>query len=160
MIIDLATLRELFANLTQTLEIHIFTIFVIFDVVTGLAKGFSNKKANSTKGLHGIIKHFLVVLLVYTVYPYLVILGAKPVAVSFVISFIAAYGISILENWGQLGLPMPGYVRSFFEKLKRDTDVFDIATVKINPNGVKIETNRVELEQKSEVDKWQTQSKK
>lgn len=148
--INLITLLHLFKGLTTTLEIHIFTIFVCLDIITGLVKGITNKKANSTKGLTGIIKHFLVVLLVYIVYPYLILMGVKPLGFAFVLFFIAAYGISILENWGQIGLPMPGYARAFFEKLKRDTDVFDIATVKINPEGVKIETNRVELEQKQE----------
>ncbi|ALF02724.1 holin [Streptococcus phage A25] len=147
MIIDLSNLAHLFSDLTKTLEIHIFTIFVCFDIFTGLVKGITNKKANSTKGLSGIIKHFLVVLLVYTVYPYLILLGAKAVAVAFVLFFIAAYGISIIENWGQLGLPMPSFVKMFFEKLKRDTDQFDIATIKIDKTGVKVQTPASNLEQ-------------
>ncbi|HHK0705490.1 TPA: phage holin family protein, partial [Streptococcus pyogenes] len=60
------------------------------------------------------------------------------------------YGISIVENWGQLGLPMPSFVRSFFEKLKRDTDQFDIATIKIDKTGVKVEAPQVDLKQKEE----------
>ncbi|HFD1923663.1 TPA: holin, partial [Streptococcus pyogenes] len=50
----------------------------------------------------------------------------------------------------QLGLPMPSFVRSFFEKLKRDTDQFDIATIKIDKTGVKVEAPQVDLKQKEE----------
>ena len=150
MIINLTSLIHLFGDLVRTVEIHVFTLFVCFDIITGFTKGITNKRANSTKGLIGIIKHFLVVPLVYTVYPYLILLGAKPLAVAFVLFFIACYGISIIENWGQLGLPMPSFVKMFFEKLKRDTDQFDIATIKIDKTGVKVEAPQVDLKQKEE----------
>lgn len=125
MIIDLHNLVEAFASLTQTYEIHVLTWFIGFDILTGLAKGFVGKKANSTKSTAGIIKHLLVVLMVYTVYPYLAIVQAKAIATAFIYFFIACYGISIVENWGQLGLPMPKFVIQYFEKLKRDNDILN-----------------------------------
>ncbi|MCK1244903.1 phage holin family protein [Streptococcus uberis] len=148
--INLITLLHLFKGLTTTLEIHIFTIFVCLDIITGLVKGITNKKANSTKGLTGIIKHFLVVLLVYLVYPYLILMGVKPVGFAFVLFFIAVYGISILENWGQIGLPMPAFVKMFFEKLMRDTDTYNIAKIRIDNSGVEIQTSDKTLGQKQE----------
>lgn len=143
MIIDMKQLLHLFEELTQTFEIHVFTLFVGFDIVTGMAKGFATKKANSTKGLLGIIKHFLVVLMIYTVYPYLVLVGAKPIAISFVLFFIACYGISILENWGQLGLPMPGFVKGFFDKLKKTSEGLEKATITIDSKGIKVKASQV-----------------
>lgn len=138
MIINLTNLLHIFSDLTRTFEIHVFTLFVGFDILTGIAKGFVNHKANSTKGLTGIIKHFLVVLMIYTIYPYLVLVGAKPIATAFVLFFVACYGISIVENWGQLGLPMPAFVRVFFDKLKRTSDTFDVATIKIDKDGLQV----------------------
>ncbi|HFI0186770.1 TPA: phage holin family protein [Streptococcus suis] len=96
-----------------------FSILICLDIISGLVKGVVNKRANSTKGLLGIVKHFLVVLLVYTFYPYLVLLGAKPLAIAFVAFFIGVYGISVVENYGQLGLPMPVFLKNYFEKLRR-----------------------------------------
>lgn len=122
MLFELSRLMEEFSNLVRTVEIHIFTLFIALDVITGFVKGAMKKEANSTKGLMGVIKHLLVLLLVYTAYPYLVLLDAKAIATSFVLFFIASYGISIAENWGQIGLPMPKQVVVYFQKLKRDHD--------------------------------------
>ena len=70
---------------------HIFIGLVIFDILTGIVKGFVNKEANSTKGLIGVIKHMLVVLLVLTVAPYLVLLGLQPVSFSFICFFFFVF---------------------------------------------------------------------
>lgn len=146
--IDLVALVHVFKSLLTTFEIHFLTFVIAMDITTGILKGFKNKKANSTKGLEGVIKHFLVLMLVYICYPYLVLLGAKLIAVAFTYFFIAVYGISFTENWGQLGLPLPRYVKLFFEKLKREAEDFEIATIKIDQSGVKVHTNRADLEQK------------
>ncbi len=65
---------------------------MIADVVTGTIKGFVNKQANSTKGLLGILKHLMVVILVLTVTPYLVMLKQSLIADSFIVFFISQYG--------------------------------------------------------------------
>ena len=122
---------EAFKQITQVPIYHIFIGLVIADVVTGTIKGFVNKQANSTKGLLGILKHLMVVILVLTVTPYLVMLKQDLIADSFIIFFISQYGISFVENWGQIGLPMPEFVRQFFEKINRDKEVIKMEDVKI-----------------------------
>ena len=122
---------EAFKEITQVPIYHIFIGLVIADVVTGTVKGFVNKQANSTKGLLGILKHLMVIILVLTVTPYLVMLKQVLIADSFIIFFISQYGISFVENWGQIGLPMPNFVRQFFEKINRDKEEIDLKDVKI-----------------------------
>ena len=122
---------EAFKEITQIPIYHIFIGLVIADIVTGTVKGFVNKQANSTKGLLGVLKHLLVVILVLTVTPYLVMLKQVLIADSFIIFFISQYGISFVENWGQIGLPMPEFVRQFFEKINRDKEVIKMEDVKI-----------------------------
>ena len=122
---------EAFKEITQVPIYHIFIGLVIADVVTGTIKGFVNKQANSTKGLLGVLKHLLVVILVLTVTPYLVMLKQVLIADSFIIFFISQYGISFVENWGQIGLPMPEFVRQFFEKINRDKEEIKLEDVKI-----------------------------
>lgn len=122
---------DAFKEITQIPIYHIFIGLVIADVVTGTIKGFVNKQANSTKGLLGILKHLMVVILVLTVTPYLVMLKQVLIADSFIIFFISQYGISFVENWGQIGLPMPDFVRKYFEKINRDKEEINLKDAKI-----------------------------
>lgn len=121
-VIELSKLTYAFVHLLENAEIQILTLLIALDIVNGFAKGFYNKNANSTKGLSGIVKHLLILLLVYTVYPYLTLLGARVIAFAFTVFFIASYGISVIENYGQLGLPMPSFVKAYFEKLRQTAD--------------------------------------
>ncbi len=117
-IIDTAVLIAEFRNLLNNGYIHIFVWMVVGDIASGIVKGLMNKEGNSTKGLIGAVKHLLVVALVLISYPYLKILGFESIATAFVCSYIAIYGISLVENWGQIGLPLPDFVKDRLGKLK------------------------------------------
>lgn len=125
MIIDNFQLLKEFSNLLNNLWIHVFIILVAFDILTGLVKGMKKNSTNSTKGLTGMIKHLLVVILIITAYPYLSLLGLQPYANAFVLYYIASYAISITENLGQMGVPIPEFIKSRIEKLRDLTDKGD-----------------------------------
>ncbi|EHQ2354203.1 phage holin family protein, partial [Listeria monocytogenes] len=55
-------------------------------------------------------------------YPYMKLLHLDTLAISFISFYILAYGISIMENWGQLGLPLPSFIKDHLEKLKNLSD--------------------------------------
>ncbi|GEK37892.1 hypothetical protein K5E_20780 [Enterococcus thailandicus] len=121
-LIDNLLLWNEFRGLLNNIYIQIFVWIVIADIVTGICKGIFVKETNSTKGLMGIVKHLLVVGLVLVAYPYLKIMGFEGVATAFVFSYIAVYGISVIENLGQLGIPVPEFVKSRFSKLKETSE--------------------------------------
>ena len=125
LIIDNFQLMAEFSNLLNNLWIHIFIILVAFDILTGLVKSTKKNATNSTKGLKGMIKHLLVVLLIITAYPYFTLLGLQQYANLFVLYYIASYAISITENLGQMGVPIPTFVRDRIEKLRDLTDKGD-----------------------------------
>ena len=106
--------------------IQVFIWLVLFDVFTGISKGLAGKQGNSTKGLLGVVKHLLVVLLVIVAYPYMRVMGMSLTANAFVIFYIAVYGISVTENLGQLGLPLPKFVVDRLEKLRDGADKGDV----------------------------------
>ncbi|MGG5357951.1 MULTISPECIES: phage holin family protein [unclassified Enterococcus] len=118
MIINNTLLLDEFRNLLTNGYVQIFLWFVIGDIITGICKGIFVKDANSTKGLGGIVKHMLVVCLVVIAYPYLKILGLETIATGFVWFYLAVYGISITENLGQLGVPVPKWVKERLSKLQ------------------------------------------
>lgn len=107
-----------FRGLLTNGYIQLFLWVVVGDIVTGLCKGIFVKEANSTKGLLGIVKHMLVVCLVIIAYPYLKIMNLETFATAFVFFYIAVYGISITENLGQLGVPIPNWVKERLSKLQ------------------------------------------
>lgn len=119
-IISLADVILEVQNLLNNWLFQVFVWVVVFDILTGILKGFVVKKSNSTKGLFGLIKHLLVIMLVLTAIPYLNLAGLNTIAESFLAFFAVVYVISLIENWGQLGLPLPKWIKKFFEKL-RDT---------------------------------------
>ena len=119
----LVLIAKAFKNMINDPFIHVFTIVVLFDIFTGIVKGvFFKKEGNSTKGLLGMVKHLLVVLLITTAYPYLIVLHFSGMAQTFVCFYIAVYGISIVENLGQMGVPVPKWLRNSLEKLRNDNE--------------------------------------
>ena len=117
-IIDNGMLLNEFRGLLTNGYLQLFLWVVVGDIVTGLCKGIFIKQANSTKGLLGIVKHMLVVCLVIVAYPYLKIMNLETFATAFVWFYIAVYGISITENLGQLGVPIPNWVKERLSKLQ------------------------------------------
>ncbi|WP_347401436.1 phage holin family protein [Enterococcus sp. DIV0660C] len=68
----------------------------------------------------GLLSNLYIQIFVWVVlaYPSLKIMGFEGVATAFVFSYIAVYGISVIENLGQLGIPVPEFLKSRFSKLK------------------------------------------
>lgn len=111
--------RELLSNAL----IHILFILIVFDVASGIVKGiWFQKEGNTTKGLPGLIKHSLVLLLVLVLYPYASLLGFENFAIAIVIGYIAMYGLSIVENFGQMGLWVPKWLKERLTKIKDRSD--------------------------------------
>ena len=121
-IIDNLKLLAEFKALVSNGLIQILIWIVIGDIATGIIKGFYTKDSNSTKGLLGIVKHMLVVILIVVAYPYLKILGLEMVANSFVFAYVVVYLISITENLGQIGIWVPAWIKNRLAKLKDEAD--------------------------------------
>lgn len=100
-----------------------FVWSVILDIGTGMAKGVINRRTgalNSSKGLPGLIKHAVVIFLILTIYPFMNAVGFKSPADALLIFYIATYGISVIENLGQMGVPFPEFIKKYFVKLQDD----------------------------------------
>ena len=104
--------------------IYALLAFIILDYVTGLAVACINKNLSSEVGFKGIAKKVVILLLVAVgnildIY----ILGGGVVCRSTVIGFyLANEGISILENAGKLGIPLPKKLISVLKQLKNDNN--------------------------------------
>lgn len=95
---------------------------VFFDIFTGTLKSFKTKETSSSVSLFGIAKHALVVLLIFVLNVYLPLFGFQTYAHGFTLWMVVTYLISIAENWGALGLPLPTAVENTLIKLKKHTE--------------------------------------
>lgn len=96
-------------------------LVMALDYVTGICKAVKQKKLNSKAGLLGILKKFgyLVIVALSVVIDRLA--GDIGVVRTLVIYFfIANDGLSILENWGGMGLPLPKKLFEMLEQLKQE----------------------------------------
>lgn len=102
--------------------IYALLVFIILDYVTGLTVACINKKLSSDVGYKGIAKKGVILIIVsigniVDIY----ILGGGAVCRSTVIGFyLANEGISILENAGNLGIPLPKKLVAVLKQLKND----------------------------------------
>ena len=98
-------------------------IVMVLDYITGICKAIKQKKLNSKAGLLGIVKKFgyLVIVALAVVIDH--VTGETGVVRTLVIYFFVANdGLSILENWGAIGLPLPKKLFEVLEQLKSDND--------------------------------------
>lgn len=102
-------------------SVYLLFIVVIIDIITGIIKSlFSSETTNldSKIGFKGLMKHVIVILLVLTFYIYCSIFDLKSYSQIFITFYIANYGISIVENLGEMGIPVPEFIKSKLNKFK------------------------------------------
>lgn len=99
-------------------------IFMVLDYITGMIASFIEKTWNSEKGSVGLIKKGTIVLLVILgVFLDRLITGDKWVFRTVICMFyIANEGLSIVENCGRIGLPVPKCLLDALEQLRKDND--------------------------------------
>jgi toxin secretion/phage lysis holin len=96
-------------------------ILIVLDYITGVCQAIINKKINSTIGAKGIVKKvgYLVIVAVSVLLDEIV--GDTGAIRNLVIYFfVANEGISILENWGFMGLPLPQKIMDVLEQIKNE----------------------------------------
>lgn len=102
-----------------------FIIIILVDLATGFLKGFfrnSNERLNSTTGRQGLIKHTVIAGIGVIFYPLVDCWGLANFANLFLMFFIGQYGISIVENLGIMGIPLPNWITDNLEKLRNRGD--------------------------------------
>ena len=93
--------------------------FVVVDYVTGVMCAVIDKKLSSAVGFRGIFKKVLIFLLVGVAN----ILDAQVIGTGCVLRtaviffYISNEGVSLLENAGHLGLPIPTKLKAVLEQL-------------------------------------------
>ena len=111
-----ATVTALLGGWDMWLEALVY--FVIADYITGLLAAFCLKKLNSEVGARGIAKKVLIFCLIGIAYQIDVLIGSELVRVAVCAFYIGIEGLSILENAGKIGIPLPAILIKALEQMR------------------------------------------
>lgn len=104
--------------------VYALTAFMVMDYITGLISAYIAKKLSSKVGFYGIAKKVFIMVLVAVGHILDAhVLGGGSVCRSAVTGFyLANEGISILENAGKIGLPLPKKLIDVLGQLRKDNE--------------------------------------
>ena len=104
--------------------LYALTAFVTVDYLTGVMCAIADKKLSSEVGFKGICRKVLIFLLVGIANIIDVqVLGQEGILRTAVIFFyLSNEGVSLLENAGHLGLPIPGQLKDVLEQLHKRSE--------------------------------------
>ena len=94
-------------------------VFMVLDYVTGVMCAIADKKLSSSVGFKGICKKVLILMLVglaHTVDVHVVGSGSA-LRGAVVCFYLSNEGLSLLENAGHLGLPIPDKLKEILAQL-------------------------------------------
>ncbi len=99
--------------------IYALLVFVIIDYITGVMCAIADKKLSSEVGFKGISRKVLIFLLVgiANILDVQVIGTGSVLRTAVIFFYISNEGISLLENAGHLGLPIPKKMMDILEQL-------------------------------------------
>lgn len=98
----------------------VLMLFMVIDYITGICKGYVTKTLNSQRGGIGIVKKFLILCVIIVSHYLQIISGFEGIELLVLYFFIANECLSILENCGNSGLPLPQKLLNALEQLKGD----------------------------------------
>lgn len=107
----------LFGVWTELFSFFLFTIFI--DYVTGMGASLKEGKGlSSSIGFWGLAKKGLMLLVIIMAHRLDVLLGSDVVMIGAIYFYLANELISITENYGRLGLPLPNKIREIISIFK------------------------------------------
>ena len=96
---------------------------IVLDYLTGVCKAIYNKKLNSGIGFKGIVKKLgYLIIVAVSVELDRIAGGTGAIRTLVIYFFVANEGISIVENWGSMGLPLPQKIIDVLEQLKNENN--------------------------------------
>lgn len=116
------------------MPVALLFVVMLIDYASGVANAYTKGEWSSKVGIKGIVKKvgYMGVVIVAAVFDWLIYSGLKGVGVTFdgsyyfglivTIWLIINECISILENLGELGVPLPGFLIKGIKKLQKNIE--------------------------------------
>ena len=99
--------------------LYALIVFVVIDYITGVMCAIVDKKLSSEVGFKGIFKKVLIFILVGVgnIIDVQVLGQAGVLRTAVIFFYLSNEGVSLLENAGHLGLPIPAKLKAVLEQL-------------------------------------------
>ena len=104
--------------------IYALLVFVVADYITGVMCAIADKKLSSEVGFKGICKKVLIFVMVGigNIIDVQVLGQAGVLRTAVIFFYLSNEGVSMLENAGHLGLPIPAKLKDILEQLHNRTE--------------------------------------
>lgn len=106
---------EKFSALVSNNYFIVFMVLVSFDYITGVAKSTIWKVTDSDASIKGIIRHTIVLISVALIWVGCQLFNAEYLAFTINIMYCLNYSLSILENFGVMGIYVPKFLQNKIE---------------------------------------------
>ena len=93
-------------------------IMMALDYITGVAKGFKNKNANSNRAYKGLKKKLIILIIIVAATQMDMILQGVGIRTLVLMFYVATGFLSILENAAILGIPIPEKLKLALEQCR------------------------------------------
>lgn len=107
------------------LALQVLALFVVLDYITGLVAAWYRKVLNSRVGFRGICKKVLLFIPIAICYALDQVIGQEILRSLAIFFYIANEGLSITENLGLCGVPVPVPLLDALEQLKKKGESVD-----------------------------------
>ncbi|WP_432408648.1 phage holin family protein [Wukongibacter sp. M2B1] len=104
------------------MTLKVLFVFMAIDILTGVLMALYNQEINSKKAYRGGIKKIGMLLVISLAFKLDQFFGTDFVRNAAIGYYVATEGISILENWGKMELPLPSFIKSILIQLKEKSD--------------------------------------
>lgn len=102
--------------------LRVLVMFVALDYVVGVLAAWYEKRLNSDIGARGIIKKFLLFVVVALAYQLDRAVGQEIFRSLAIWFYLANEALSVIENAGRCGVPIPSFLRTALEQIKNKSD--------------------------------------
>ncbi|WP_342598791.1 phage holin family protein [Psychrobacillus sp. FSL H8-0483] len=104
------------------ISLTILVAFMVIDIVTGLIKAAIQKKLNSKVSYRGFLKKtsIMLVIIIANLLDVLTASGVPVFRTMAVFFYIGMEGLSIVENLGHIGIPLPSGITKYIEQLSKE----------------------------------------
>ena len=127
--VDIDKIFSLIASEAATIFIYLFggidvaltclIVAIILDYVSGMIKAYNKKQLSSKIGFSGILKKIgILILVMLSVLVDRVTGNTGAIRTLVIYYFVANEGLSVLENLGESGIPIPNAIKKALKVLK------------------------------------------